>query len=185
MPAKTDTLFGSESSTGPEGWGKAEAAFELARIKYRSECNAAGLRGHDTEWADFRKHHEDAADVAPLLIDCLTVIQANRQRSAQRKEFVSPWPHWSTFQHQRRWEEGLQEPVDPRKAQRAKAKAQARPTPPEKPIRAVTAEEKAQIRRDYEEKTGKTIIRARPETGVATDPGVQADAPPAQDQGPV
>lgn len=82
-------------------WTEEEEAFERARKAYPSTAK----RGHDTEWANFRKKHKDWREAVVDLEPAIRIQIQERILKARAKEFVAPWKNFQTWINQRYWEQ--------------------------------------------------------------------------------
>lgn len=76
------------------------AAFEDAREAFKGR-----KRGHDTEFADFRRKHKDWPTAVHQLLSAVNRLDEYRERCIEAGEFCAGWPHFSTWLNQRRWED--------------------------------------------------------------------------------
>lgn len=95
----------SPPERGPADWSEAEQAFEQARKEYP---NKSGMRGHDTEFRNFKKKHKDWRTVAFDLYPAIKLIERKREAAKKRKEFVPNWKMFATWINNRCWEEAAE-----------------------------------------------------------------------------
>jgi hypothetical protein len=84
----------------------ANEAFEKARKAYPS----TDKRGHETEWANFKKH-KDWKEVVFDLEPAIRIQTYDRERKAKAGEFVPNWPGFAVWINQRRWETAYEIPI--------------------------------------------------------------------------
>lgn len=94
----------SKSSLQEGGVGETKseslkAVFDEARRLYPGD-----KRGLDTEWANFRKKHDDWREVVPALKPAIEILIASRERKLKTNQFVPEWAMFQTWINQRRWE---------------------------------------------------------------------------------
>lgn len=84
------------------GSAEQHSAFEQAR---KAWPNRLGIRGHDTEFANFVRRHRDWAEVVYDLYPAIMIIINRRQQAKSKKQFVPAWQLFRTWINQRGWEE--------------------------------------------------------------------------------
>jgi len=147
----TDGLF-HDIEVAP-AWSAAEAAFEKARKAYPKKAN---LRGHDREWADFRRHNRKTyKTVAFDLYPAIQVIIAWKARELSETGWTAPWKDFVRFCKDGVWEQAvpLKESLKPPAPREPRRKREA-----ESIGEIVTVEQKRAMREAYEARTGKKLI---------------------------
>ena len=145
-----DSLFPDMKVT--PGWSAAEVAFEKARKAYPKKSN---LRGHDREWADFRRYNPTSyLKAAHELYPAIQVIIAWKARELTRNGYTTPWKDFCRFCRYGLWEQA----AELEKQMRPPApRDKKRPREPERIGEIVTPEQKRAILQAYEAKTGKKL----------------------------
>jgi biotin operon repressor len=80
--------------------------------KFRRMYKGEGVRGLETEWANFKKRHKDYATVVPNLVKWYETLLKVREAKLARKEFVPEHKVFSTFINGRHWEAAMSLELD-------------------------------------------------------------------------